>query len=109
MLRKSFVERRKNGSILEEIGKKRELLRMIRRRQLGFLGHFLRREALENISLTGKVDVSRGRGRPRIKYMDGIKKTIPVGRSTGELLQMTRDRREWKSMIANVFSDTARR
>ena len=91
------------------VGKQRELMRTIKKRQLGFLGHVFRKESLENLSLTGKIDGSRGRGRPRIKYMDGIKKTIPGGRSTGEILQMTRDRREWKSMIAYVFSDTARR
>ena len=109
MLRVSWVERRTNESIFQEIGMRRELLITIRRRQLGFLGHVLRREGLENLSLTGRIAGSRGRGRPRIKYMDGIKKTIPGGRSTGEILQMTRDRREWKSMIANVFSDSARR
>ena len=80
----SWVERKTNESILEEIGKKIELLRMIRRRQLGFLGHILRSDALENLSQTGKIAGSRGRGRPRIKYMDGIKNTIPGGRSTVE-------------------------
>ena len=84
MLGVSTVERRTIESILEEIGKKRELLRMIRRRQLGFLGHILRRESLENLSLTGKLSGSRGGGRPRINCMDGIKKTIPGGRRIGE-------------------------
>ena len=109
MLRVSWVGRKTNESILEEIGKKREMLRMIRIRQLGFLGHILRKEALENLSLTGKIARSRGRGRPRKKYMDGIRKTIMGGLSIGETLQMTRDRREWKSIIVNVFSDTTRR
>ena len=109
MLRISWTERRTNESILVEISKQRELLKIIRRRQLGFLGHVLRREALENISLTGRIHGSRGRGRPRIKYMDGIKKVVPGGMSAGEILQMTRDRQEWKSMIANVFSDSALR
>ena len=109
MLRVSWVGRKTNESILEEIGKKREMLRMIRIRQLGFLGHILRKEALENLSLTGKIARSRGRGRPRKKYMDGNKKNTPGGSSTWEILQMIRDRREWKSMNANGFSDTARR
>ena len=66
MLTVSRVERKTNESILEEIGKKIELLRMIRRRQLGFLGHILRREALEKLNLTGETAGSRRRGRPRI-------------------------------------------
>ena len=109
MLSVSWVERMTNESILEEIGKKRELLTTIRRRQLRFLGHILRREDLKNLSLTGKIVGLRGRGRPRIKCMDGINKTISGGHSTGEILQMTRVRREWKFKIANFFSDTARR
>ena len=46
----------------EEIGKTRELLRMTMRRQLEFLGHILRREALENLSLTRKQAGLRERG-----------------------------------------------
>ena len=108
MLRISWTERRTNDSVLEEIRKPRELMKIIRTRQLNFLGHVMRREAMENISLTGRISGSRGRGRPRTKYMDGIKQVIPGGLSAGEILQMTRNRLEWKSMIANVFSDTAR-
>ena len=107
MLRISWTDRRTNESILHEISKQRELLKTIRKRQMGFLGHVLRREALENICLTGRIPGSRGRGRPRIKYMDGIKKVVPGGLSAGEILQMTRHRQQWKSMIANVFSDRA--
>ena len=107
-MRISWTERRTNESVLQEIGKPRELLKTIRKRQLSFLGHALRREALENLSITGRISGSRGRGRPRIKYMDGIKKVIPGGLSAGEVLQMTRYRQEWKSMIANVFNDRAR-
>ena len=109
MMRVSWMERRTNVSIFEEIGRERELLRSIRRRQMRFLGHVMRREQLENVSLTGRISGARGRGRPRIKYMDGLRKAIGEGLRTGEILQMTRDREVWKSMIANVFSDTALR
>ena len=109
MMRVSWTERRTNESIFEEIGKERELLRTIRRRQMRFLGHVMRREQLENLSLTGRICGERGRGRPRVKYMDGLKKKIGGGWRTGEILQMTRDRDVWKSMVANVFSDTALR
>ena len=107
MMRVSWTERRTNDSIFEEIGKERELLRTIRRRQMRFLGHVMRREQLENLSLTGRISGERGRGRPRMKYLDGLKRTIGGGLRTGRMLQMTRDRDVWKSMVANVFSDTA--
>ena len=51
----------------------------------------------------------KSEGRPRMKYMDGIKKVVPGGLSAGEILQMSRRRQEWKYMIANVFSDSAHR
>ena len=109
MMRVSWTERRTNESIFEEIGKERELLRTIRRRQMRFLGHVMRREQLENLSLTGRICGERGRGRPRVKYMDGLKKKIGGGWRTGEILQMTRGRDVWKSMVANVFNDTVLR
>ena len=59
----------------------------------GVLGSYIEREALENLSLTGKIAGSRGRGKPRIKYMHVIKKTIPGQCSTGEILQMNRHRK----------------
>ena len=105
----SWTERRTNESILEEIGKRRELLDLIRTRQLRFLGHVMREEELENLCITGKICGDRGRGRPRLKYMDSVRKVIGGGLSAGKLLQKTRDREEWKFMIANVFSDPARR
>ena len=109
MMRVSWTERRTNQSILDEIQRSRELMKNIRKRQLGFLGHVLRREELENLSLTGRIDGQRGRGRPRVKYMDGLRKAIGGRFSTGEIIQMSRDRERWKSMTANVFSDTAQR
>ena len=40
----------------------------VRKRQLNFFGHIMRREGLENIIVTGMVEGRRGRGRPRTKY-----------------------------------------
>ena len=44
----------------------------IRKRQLKFLGHVMRKEGLENLVLTGKIEGSRGRGRPRETYMSSL-------------------------------------
>ena len=62
-----------------------------------FLGHVMRREQLENLSLTGRIS-----GRPRMKYLDGLKRTIGEGLRTGRMLQMTRDRDVSKFMVTNV-------
>ena len=87
----SWSEKISNENTLEANVKLRELLRTIRKRQLEFLSLVLRKEALENLNLTRRIAESRGRGRPRIKYMDGIRRVILGGLSAVEILQMTKD------------------
>ena len=65
MVRVSWMERRTNYSIFEEVGKETRLLGL----QMSLMSHVMRREKLENLSLTGKISGERGRGRPRMKYM----------------------------------------
>ena len=38
-----------------------------------FLGHVMRRKGIENLSLTGKVEGKRARGRQRMTYLNNIK------------------------------------
>ena len=103
VLRISWTERVTNERVLERMETGRELLRRIRSRQLNFLGHVLRRDGMESLCLTGKIEGRRARGRQREKYMDGIKRVTGGERRATELMQMARDREEWKSMIANVL------
>lgn len=42
--------------VLAKARTKRKLLEIIRKRQLQFLGHSLRKEELEDIAVTGKID-----------------------------------------------------
>ena len=91
------------------MGVGRELLLHVRGRQIRFLGHVMRSEELENLSLTGRVPGRRARGRKREKYMDGIKRAIGDGSTTGQILHMTRDRKVWHSVVANVCRGTALR
>ena len=41
-----------------------------------FLGHIIRADGLENLAVTGRVAGSRGRGRPREKYLDKLREAI---------------------------------
>ena len=81
--------------ILEDIGSRRELVAVLRRRQMAFLGHIMRANGLENLAITGRISGNRGRGRPRKKYLDRMKEVIG-GVTTQELLGMTRDRDRWR-------------
>ena len=65
IFRVSYVDRVTNQEVLERLGIERQLLQIIDRRHLRFLGHIIRKEALEELSLSGKINGKRARGRQR--------------------------------------------
>ena len=108
MLKVSWTQRRSNVSILETVGSRRELMAVVRRRQMTFFGHIVRANGLENLVVTGRIAGTRSRGRPRKKYLDQMKEVIG-GVTTQQLLNMTRDREQWRSITGNVFNGTPHR
>ena len=80
----------------------RELLVKLRARQMRFVGHVMRREKIEDLSLTDRIPPGcRTRERQREKYMDGIIRTVGDGSKAV--------REMWESMVTNVCRDTALR
>src|SRR5262245_377379 len=69
MLYISWTQHIINEVVLRSAGTIRRFAKVVRRRQLEFFGHIMRNEGLENLTLTGKIRDSRGRGRPRETYM----------------------------------------
>ena len=106
MLRISWVDRISNVEVLRRMNTQKILLATIRKRQLNFLGHILRREKIEHLCLTGGIEGRRGRGRQRIKFLDSICEEVQMTRNA--LIQMARDRLRWREVTANVY-DTALR
>ena len=109
IMRISWVDHVSNERVLQRAGARREMLTSIRKRQLRFLGHVMREEQLESVCLMGKVDGRRGRGRPRIKFVDGLARVVGGNLSPARMLQLTRSRLEWRRMIDNVPWDTSLR
>ena len=72
MLRISWTDRKSNECVLQEANVQRSLIKTIRKRQLEFLGHVSRRKGLEYLSVTGKVEGKRGRGRQRMTFIDSL-------------------------------------
>ena len=72
MLRIPWTARRTNEEVLRRADVKRELLKMIRKRQIRFVGTILRGNGLKKDCLLGMIDGRRARGRQRLKFMDGI-------------------------------------
>ena len=83
MLRISWAEKKTNVNVLREGNVQRSLLKTIRKRQMEFLGHVCRRRGLEFLSLTGKVEGKRDRGKQRITFLDSLCNSAPGGQSKG--------------------------
>ena len=60
-----------NEEVLHRAGVERKLIGEITR-QMRFLGHVIRKNGLENLALTGKIEGKRGRGRKRTLWMTSL-------------------------------------
>ena len=93
MLRISWAEKKTNVNVLREGNVQRSLLKTIRKRQMEFLGHVCRRRGLEFLSLTGKVEGKRDRGKQRITFLDSLCNSATGGQSKGlNFLKLSDDR-----------------
>lgn len=109
MMKIPWTARRSNTEVLEMVGEERKLMRVVRLRQMNFFGHVMRREGMENLIVTGMVEGTRGRGRPRLKYVDGLVELARGNMTKGQFIRATRKREDWKSMVAHVLEDMAQR
>ena len=101
MLRISWMDRVKNEEVLSRAKVRRNLLSKIRQKQLQFLGHIMRKDGLENLMLTGRIEGMRGRGRRRVSYMSCIGKWLEM--PVQQVLKATRERKLWRTMITNAL------
>ena len=108
MQRISWTDRVTNEEVLQRVGTERNLLRTIRKRQLEFLGHVVRKEGLEDLVLTalGKIEGTRDRGRQRKTFLGSLREQVANkwrnGIRSSDILHLTRERGRWNIMIANV-------
>ena len=102
MLRISWRDRVTNEEVMARMGVQRALVKEIRKRQLDFIGHIIRREQLEHLCLTGRIEGRRARGRQRMKYMDSIVGDVEGNHSANQLIRWAGNRERWRLVIANV-------
>ena len=103
MLKISWTEKVSNERVLTIANAKRKFLHTIKKRKMTFLGHVMRKKGIENLSLTGKVEGKKARGRQRTTYLCNMKDW--TNRTNGnELIQTCQDREVWRSMIVNALT-----
>ena len=102
-----WTARRSNQSILKEISPGCSLEGLMLRLKLQYFGHLMRRvDSLEKTLMLGEIGGRRRRGRPRMRWLDGIMDLMDVNLS--ELQELVMDRDAWHAAIHEVAKSRTR-
>ena len=80
---------------------------MMLKLKLQYFGHLMRRvDSLEKTLRLGEIGGRRRRGRPRMRWLDGITDLMDV--SLSELREMVMNREAWRAVIHTVAKNQKR-
>ena len=98
----SRLDRLRNEEVRERTGVRKELDTRVDSNVLRWFGHVERmgNERMTKKVMNARVDGRTVRGRPRFRWMDGVKKALnDRGMDVREAKERARDRNDWRAIV----------